>query len=130
MKAGGKYYFQIIVNKGKLIKIGVAKEGAPIDKAFSDTELGWSIFNGELRHGQDYGATKYGKNKGGAKVKDGDVVSVLVDMVEGTLAFMKNGVYLGIAFRDDELKKGSLYPAVASVYKSDEFSVHYPELED
>jgi hypothetical protein len=117
LEAGGKYYFEIKVIKGKLLKIGVCRPGADMSKAFSDTELGWAMFNGEVRHGADYGAEKYGQAKGGSRLKDGDVVGVLVDMREGTLAYTRNGVYLGLAFRDPELKRGSLFPAVASVYK-------------
>jgi hypothetical protein len=46
MYAGNKYYFEITICKGHLFKIGVCRKDAPYEKAFSDTDEGWAIFNG------------------------------------------------------------------------------------
>jgi len=38
---------------------------------------------------------------------------ILLDMNAGTLSFSLDGEYLGVAFEDEELKKGPIYPAIA-----------------
>jgi hypothetical protein len=35
-----------------------------------------------------------------------DIIGVAIDMIEGTLGFYKNNNYWGVAFKDEELKKG------------------------
>ena len=66
------------LNQGHLVKIGVCRKDASSEQAFSDTEGGWAIYNGELRHGSNSSGPKYGST-----VAAGDVIGVLVDMVEG-----------------------------------------------
>lgn len=45
--AGGKYYFELFINKGQLIKIGVCRPTPlNLEEAFSDTLNGWGIYNG------------------------------------------------------------------------------------
>jgi hypothetical protein len=39
-------------------------------------------------------------------------------MDRGTLAFQLDGEYLGVAFEDEELKKGPIYPALALLHIS------------
>ena len=39
-------------------------------------------------------------------------------MNKGTLSFALNGKYFGVAFQDEKLKKGPIYPAVAFLRKS------------
>ena len=41
---------------------------------------------------------------------------MLLDMNKGTLSFSLNSTFLGVAFEDDELKKGPLWPAVALLH--------------
>jgi E3 ubiquitin-protein ligase NRDP1 len=36
----------------------------------------------------------------------------------GVLAFSCDGLYLGVAYRDQELKSGPIYPAVAMLHKA------------
>jgi hypothetical protein len=44
---GGKYYFEIFVNKGELLKIGVTRPDYHVlHEAFCDTSIGWAIYNG------------------------------------------------------------------------------------
>ena len=51
-------------------------------------------------------------------------------MINGTLSYSKNGILLGVAFRDQELTKGKLYPAVAAIFSEDSFSIRKPMPED
>jgi len=37
-------------------------------------------------------------------------------MERGTLSFSLDGEYLGIAFEDEELKKGPIYPAISLLH--------------
>ena len=46
-------------------------------QAFSDTESGWAIYNGELRHASNSTGTKYG-----CLLKNDDTVGVLFDTIE------------------------------------------------
>lgn len=119
MQSGGKYYFEIKIIQGSLIKFGICRYNFPKDQAFCDSDEGFGIYNGELRHGNCFTGKKYASGK--SKIKSGDTISVLLDMVEGTLSFKKNGIYLGVAFKDEELKYGLFYPAVAPVYEDDCF---------
>lgn len=43
---GDKYYFEIYITKGSLIKIGVSRPWASLTEAFSDSKDGWGIYNG------------------------------------------------------------------------------------
>ena len=95
-------------------------------KAFSDSERGWAIYNGELRHNSNSSGSKYGST-----YKNGDVIGVFVDMVEvkliikilwkkkGTLSFSKNKEFWGEAFKDPKIKTETLYAAMAPIYKDD-----------
>ena len=60
----------------------------------------------------------------------GDIIGVLVDMVEGQLSFSKNGRNWGTAYKDDQLKVGELYPAVAPIYCGDSYTIKRPTPED
>jgi SPRY domain-containing SOCS box protein 1/4 len=62
------------------------------------------------------------------KADDGFVVPdkflVILDLEEGTLSYIVDGQYLGVAFSD--LKdKGTLYPMVSSVWGHCEITMHY-----
>ena len=37
-------------------------------------------------------------------------------MEKGTLSFALDGEYMGVAFADEELKKGPIYPAMALLH--------------
>lgn len=49
--------------------------------------------------------------------------SVALDMDEGTLAFVVEGQYLGVAFRN--LKGKKLFPIVSAVWGNCEISIRY-----
>jgi hypothetical protein len=94
--AGGKYYFEIFINKGQLMKIGVCRPSPlNLEEAFCDTVHGWGIYNGETRHNSNSTGPKYG-----SALQAGDIVGVAVDMVEGTLEYFRNGASWGVAFKD------------------------------
>ncbi len=94
---GNRYYFEIQIIKGNLIKIGISKEISFLDevkifkKAFCDNENGWAIYNGELRHNSNAMGPKYG-----TILKNNDTVGVMFDTIEvkflfkGTLSFCIN----------------------------------------
>ncbi|CAD8080475.1 unnamed protein product [Paramecium sonneborni] len=112
---GYKYYYEIKILKGSLIKIGVCtKNGLFQDQAFSDNEEGWAIYNGELRHNSNSSGNKYGK-----QYKKGDIIGVMLNMIDGQLSFSINGENQGIAFESKELKEIPLYAAIAPIYKED-----------
>ena len=50
-------------------------------------------------------------------------ISVVLDMDEGTLAFVVDGQYLGIAFRG--LKGKKLHPIVSAVWGHCEITINY-----
>jgi hypothetical protein len=62
---------------------------------------GWAIYNGQTRHNSNSTGPNYG-----SQLASGDIIGIALDMVEGTLVYYRNGQSWGIAFRDDELKKG------------------------
>lgn len=123
--AGGKYFFKVKINNGSLIKIGVCRKSVNIEQAFCDTEEGWALYNGELRHGSNSGGQKYG-----CPIKSNDVVAVLLDTVEGTLSYRINGNDQGVAFKDEELKHGEFFPALSPIYAGDSFTLITPCPED
>ncbi len=51
-------------------------------------------------------------------------------MVDGKLSFSKNGEQWGVAFEDEEFKKGEFYAAVAPIYSGDTFVLIRPIPED
>lgn len=40
----------------------------------------------------------------------------MLDMNKGTLSISLNSVYLGVAFEDEELKKGPIWPAIGLLH--------------
>ncbi|TNV76303.1 hypothetical protein FGO68_gene7058 [Halteria grandinella] len=125
MVRGGRYFFQVKLVHGTLMKVGIARKGVSTEHAFSDGANGWAIYNGELRHNSNSTGDKYGKS-----FYTGDIVGVYLDMIEGTLAFSRNGVYWGVAFTSEEFKKGVFYPAVAPIYQNDTVITMNPPRED
>lgn len=94
---GGKYYFEIFVNKGQLIKIGVCRPTITnLEEAFSDGIHGWAIYNGQTRHNSNSTGPNYG-----TQLASGDIIGVALDMVEGTLTYYRNETCWGIAFKDE-----------------------------
>ena len=59
MLYGSKYYFEVKIIQGALMKIGIARSDSEVNGAFSDDDRGWAIYNGELRHGNNSNGIKY-----------------------------------------------------------------------
>jgi len=57
--------------------------------------------------------SKYGK-----AFKRQGVLGVFLNMNRGTLAFAIDGQYQGVAFEDEGLKKGPLYPAISLLHNA------------
>ena len=96
-----------------------------LEEAFCDNKKGWAIYNGETRHNSNSSGPK-----DGSQLQPGDILGVEVDMVEGTLEFLRNGSSWGIAFKDPELAKGELVSAVAPIYVKDVFTLRSMIKED
>ena len=78
--------------------------------AFCDTKHGWAFKGlGQLAHGNNAGNHI-------PRFKKKGVLGCLLDMNKGTLSFSLNGEFMGVAFTDQNLKKGPLYPAVALLH--------------
>lgn len=94
---GNRYYFEIFINKGQLIKIGVCRPNVNnLEEAFSDTIHGWAIYNGQTRHNSNSTGPNYG-----TQLTPGDIIGVALDMVEGTLSYYRNADCWGVAFKDE-----------------------------
>lgn len=90
--SGGKWYWEVTVNSAQAL-IGIAKAAASLSTYPGGDANGWStyLFNG----------TKYNNNIGTAftsAAPAGSVVGVKLDLDNGTLGFIINGVDLGNAF--------------------------------
>ena len=77
MTPGGRYFFEVQINSGQLIKIGVCRSNIDSERAFCDTTDGWAFYNGELRHGSNFEGIKYGEKFG-----EGDVIAVMFDTIQ------------------------------------------------
>lgn len=113
--AGGRYYFELFLNKGQLVKIGVCRPTPlNLEEAFCDTVNGWGIYNGETRHNSNSTGSKYG-----VQLQTGDILGVAVDMIDGTVIYYRNGQSWGVAFKDPQLATGELVAAISPIYVND-----------
>ena len=64
-----------------------------------------------MRHCDGANGPKFGKG-----FKKAGTLGVFLDMNRGILSFSLDGEFLGIAFEDEELKKGPIYPAAALLH--------------
>ncbi|KAG0254435.1 hypothetical protein DFQ27_006838 [Actinomortierella ambigua] len=104
----GIYYFEVYIkNKGRHGYIGVGVCNSTVNLARLP---GWDRDSWGY-HGDD-GHSFGGRGKGdpyGPTFTTGDTVGCGINFRDNTLFYTKNGVYLGIAFRD---LRGTLYPTV------------------
>lgn len=105
----GLFYFEIrIVNKGKdgFMGIGVSTRDARTNKL-----PGWD--RGSYGYHGDDGKKFRGCGTGepyGPKFTTGDVVGCIVNYLDSSISYTKNGIFLGQAFTD--VKERELYPTV------------------
>ena len=68
----------------------MCRKDAPFEQmSFCDTDQGWAVYNGELRHGSNHTSKKF-VSEYSSIFEAGDVVGVMVDMINGTISFTKN----------------------------------------
>ena len=120
-------------DKGAIgLKFGVTKEEDHEEGGFLEMlEMDWSISidNGLTFHNGEKEQIKKWKFKGttyGYWSKEGDTLTCICDWVNGCLSFIHNGRYLGIAFKDDNLKKQDLYFALSFKYAGQSVQVIEP----
>ena len=83
-----------------------------MNSSFSDYEFGFAYYGlGQLRHNSNASGPQYGK-----KFKKEGVLGVFLDMNRGILSFALNGDYFGVAYTNDALKKGPIFPAVSLLH--------------
>eukprot|EP00347_Sterkiella_histriomuscorum_P011030 403374016 len=113
----GIYYWELIGDSKceHELKVGVSGQKQVNQKAaFSDYEYGWAYFGvGQLRHNSNSIGPRYGK-----PFKKYGILGVFLNMNKGTLAFALDGQYFGVAFEDEGLKQGPLYPAVSLLHSA------------
>lgn len=111
----GTHYWEVIADARTEndFKVGVVKNREiDLKTAFSDYSTGWAYYTtGQLRHCNAAVGPKYGKG-----FKKQGCLGIYLDMEKGTLSFALDGEYMGIAFEDEELKKGPIYPAIAILH--------------
>ena len=66
-----------------------------------------------MRHNSNLFGEKYGKT-----FKTQGILGVFLNMNKGTLSFAIDGEYQGVAFQDEKLKVGPLYPAVSLLHNA------------
>lgn len=111
----GIHYWELIADPQteNELKIGVVtKKDFPINSSFSDYECGFAYYGiGQLRQNSNSIGENYGK-----KFKQNGILGVCLNMYQGTLSFALDGESMGVAYKNDTLKKGPIYAAVALLH--------------
>jgi len=111
----GVHYWEIIADDRteNELKTGITtKKDFNYNSAFCDYEHGYSFYGlGQLRHNSNASGSQYGK-----RFKKEGVLGVCLNMNKGQLSFSLNGEFLGVAYSNDQLKKGPIYPAVSLLH--------------
>ena len=101
--------------KGSNFKVGVATRKCNLEFAFSDCEWGWAYYNsGYLRHNSGGDGPKYGE-----AYKEGDVIGVYLDLIDGRIFFSKEGKVFPVAYEDKKLLDLEIYPACCTLSKDE-----------
>ncbi|KAK9797770.1 hypothetical protein WJX73_010039 [Symbiochloris irregularis] len=105
----GLFYFEVdVVNKGRDGFIGIGFVSHDFDKGrlpgWEPHTFGYHGDDGKAFHNSSSGIPY------GPKFGTGDRLGVMFNRAERTIAYTKNGIYLGIAFRN--VQDDVLYPAV------------------
>ena len=122
----GSHTWDVLIKRctTQYMGIGVASLGTKLNSYLGRDFTGWSFQpTGEKWHsniGYNYGPPR-------PSYCEGDVISVELDLDQGTLAFYKNNQYLGIAFSDLLVENPSVengfFPAVTSYRSGDSIEV-------
>lgn len=97
------------------LKVGiVTKKDFNYNTASCDFEYGYAYYGlGQLRHNSNASGPQFGK-----RFKKEGVLGIYLNMNKGTLSFALNKEYFGVAFTDEKLKKGPIYPAVSLLHQA------------
>ncbi|KAF9917025.1 hypothetical protein BX616_002132 [Lobosporangium transversale] len=104
----GVYYYEVMIkSKGQkgYIGIGVCSAMVPLDRLPGWEPQSWGYHGDD---GNSFGGCGNGRPYGPV-FTTGDVIGCGINFRDMSLFYTKNGVYLGVAFRD---LKGTLYPTV------------------
>ncbi|KAI8903866.1 concanavalin A-like lectin/glucanase domain-containing protein [Gorgonomyces haynaldii] len=106
----GIYYFEIaVISKGRdgYIAIGFQGSSVPLGRLPGWEDLSWGYHGDD---GHSFACSGTGKNYGPVYTT-GDVVGCVMNFTHKTVSFTKNGMLLGVAFRDIPTNV-NLYPSV------------------
>ncbi|CAB3258881.1 unnamed protein product [Arctia plantaginis] len=119
----GKHAWEVIWRGplGTVAVVGISTKEAPLQCSGyvgllgSDTKgWGWNIVDNHLLHnGASLG--RYPLLANFPKYKSGELIKVILDCEERSLAFERNGQFLGVAFRGLP-REVKLYPTVSAVF--------------
>lgn len=111
----GMNYWELVADERteNEMKIGVTtKKEFNMNSAFCDYEFGYAYYGvGQLRSNSNAVGPGYGE-----KFKTRGTLGVCLNMDKGTLSFALDGQYWGVAYQNESLKKGPIYPAVALLH--------------
>jgi len=99
------------------IFVGVATKQSNLGSYLGNDKYGWGYIGNKGAWHNKHKVKTYGKD-----FRSGHVVTVVMDMDEGSLSFLVNGEDQGVAF-DEGLKGKQLYPAFALYQKNDRFAI-------
>ena len=105
----GKWYWETYFNNFAFVDIGVGTINAVLHKYNERNSHGWGIYvNGYVY----YNGNQLNYSP---RINTGDLISVLLDLDNGTLSFWRNGNDLGVAF-NNLLGKGIIYPMYSAMF--------------
>jgi SPRY domain/F5/8 type C domain len=105
-KNSGKWYWEIKFDSGSNAMIGIVNSSAGVGKTMDNVNAMY-YYNSTGSKWNSTGSAY------GASYSAGDIISVLLDLDNGTIEFWKNGVSQGVAFANVR-SLGDVYPAVTS----------------
>ena len=109
-KKKGKWYWEISFSEYSYLIVGVSNKDVNLNAS--------NFFTQFVRYYSGYNAYKYPEATGyGVKYSTNDVISVLLDLDNGTLEFWKNGLSQGVSHDNIHLL-GEVYPTITSASSS------------
>jgi hypothetical protein len=101
----GKWYWEIKCDSLSNAMIGIVNSSAGVGTTYNSVNAMYYYYNGNKWNGTN--------GSYGASYTTGDIISVLLDLDNGTIEFWKNGVSQGVAFTNVK-SLGDVFPAVTS----------------
>ncbi len=122
---GGNHVFKVFIDLPRnYFKIGIsADNNIPEGTGFSDLETGFAFYTkGQTRNGEMDSGFKYGEDFKNKALQL--MITIVLRMGEGRLSYIYNQKNYGIAFKDEIIKKGPLYVALAFHGEVDSVSIY------